>query len=74
MWFVMGFIFISFSVKEIACKEEVIFRKYENDFSNKQFELQRTYDNKIQNLEEKIDNNTKVIENFKQSQNIQSKK
>ncbi len=70
----MGFIFISFSVKEIACKEEVIFRKYENDFSNKQFELQRTYDNKIQNLEEKIDNNTKVIENFKQSQNIQSKK
>jgi len=65
--FISGFIAISFSNKEIACKDEAIFKKYESDFSDKQLELQKGYDSKIQNLENKIDNNQKATEDLKTS-------
>jgi hypothetical protein len=70
--FVSGFIAISFSNKEIACKDEAIFKKYESDFSDKQLELQKGYDAKIQSLENKVDHNQKSIEDLKTS--VQSKK
>ena len=64
----------SFSTKEVSCKDEAIFRKYESNFSDKQLELEKMYDNKIQNLQNEIDNNKKVVEELKKSQNLQDKK
>lgn len=63
--FATGFISTSFSTKEVACKDEAIFKKYESDFLDKQLELEKMYDNKIQNLQNEIDNNKKAVEDLK---------
>jgi len=66
--FVVGFVSVSFSESEVACKDEAVFKKYESDFLDKQLELQKRYDDKIQNLEEEVDDNKRVIENLKNAQ------
>lgn len=71
--FATGFFSVSFSKKEITCKEEAVFRKYESDFSDKQLELEKRYDNKIQNLQNELDNNKKAVEDLKEFQNLQGK-
>lgn len=72
--FATGFVSTSFSTKEVACKDEAIFRKYESDFSAKQLELENMYDTRFQNLENSINNNTKVIEGLEKTQNLLDKK
>ena len=69
--FLVGFISIRFSNKEVACKDEAIFKKYESNFMDKQIELENKYDGKIDNLQKEIDNNKKVIEDL---QKLQSSK
>lgn len=63
--FAVGFISVSFSSKEISCKDEAIYKRYENYFWEKQIEIESLYKNKIQNLQNEIDDNKKAIENLK---------
>lgn len=72
--FATGFISTSFSAKEIACKDETIFKKYESNFLDKQLELEKMYSSKIQNLQNEVDSSKKAIEELKKSQNLQDKK
>ncbi len=72
--FATGFFSTSFSTKEVACKDEAIFKKYESNFLDKQLELEKIYDDKIQNLQNEIDNNKKAVEELKKPQNLQDKK
>lgn len=52
--FVTGFVSASFSEKESTCREEAIFKKYESNFIDKQLELEREYDSKINNLQQEV--------------------
>lgn len=65
--FATGFISTSFSTKEIACKDEAIFRKYESNFLEKQLELEGMYNDRIQNLQSEINDNKKNVEDLKKS-------
>jgi hypothetical protein len=67
--FIVGFISISFSGKEIACKDEAIFKKYESSFMDKQLELEKEYGNKIEGLQNEIDSNKKIIEDLQSLKN-----
>lgn len=53
--FVAGFVSVSFSEKESACREEAIFKRYENNFLDKQLELEKKYDDKINDLVQELD-------------------
>jgi len=68
--FIVGFVSASFSKSEVACKDEAVFKKYESDFLDKQFELQKRYDDKIRNLEEEVGNNKRVIKNLRNTQEL----
>ena len=68
--FATGFFSTSFSSKEVACKDEAIFRKYNSDFIDKQFELEKKYNDKIQNLQNEIKSNKKAVEELKKSQSL----
>jgi len=68
--FATGFFSTSFSRKEVACKDEAIFRKYNSDFIDKQFELEKKYNDKIQNLQNEIKSNKKAVEELKKSQSL----
>lgn len=72
--FATGFISTSFSTKEVSCKDEAIFKKYENDFLDKRLELEKMYNDRIQNLQNEIDNNKKAIEGLEKPQIIQDKR
>jgi len=67
--FIVGFISISFSGKEIACKDEAIFKKYESSFMDKQLELEKEYGNKIEGYKNEIDSNKKIIEDLQSLKN-----
>jgi len=72
--FATGFISISFSKKEVACKDEAIFRKYESNFLEKQLELAKIYDVKFRNLEMNVRKNSQAVEDLAKPQNLQDKK
>lgn len=72
--FATGFISTGFSTKEVACKDEAIFKKYESDFLDKQLELEKMYNSKIKSLQNEIDNNKKAVEELKKPSDLQDKK
>lgn len=72
--FATGFISTNFSAKEITCKDEAIFRKYESDFLNKQLELEKVCNDKIGSLRNEINNNRNAIKDLQKYQDLQKNK
>ena len=64
-FFIVGIIF-STQGNENSCIENAIYKRYENNFLEKQIELEKMYGDKFQNLQNKI-------ENLQKSQNLQNK-